>query len=197
MMRKVKESVLSRDQLMSYLRYDGETGLMYWRCDRGVVKRGALAGMINPQGYRKVTINKRIYLVHRLAWLIGSGKWPDDEIDHINGIRSDNRIENLRAVGRKTNGKNLGLFATNSSGYCGVSIWKNKKGKMYFRGTVTGSVDGKRKTLSEKKFSIEKHTFYGAKLMAHEYAVAKRSEYDFHENHGTDRSIEQEMRAQQ
>lgn len=83
------------------------------------------AGHTNNSRYRAITINGRRYLEHRLVWLYHFGKWPDMELDHINGDRNDNRIENLREVTRQQN-----LFNSVSKGgtskYKGVSWDKNR-----------------------------------------------------------------------
>ena len=51
-------------------------------------------------------MNRKRFYAHRVAWLLHYGEWPDDEIDHINGVKDDNRISNLRNVDRKTNVEN-------------------------------------------------------------------------------------------
>lgn len=72
-------------------------------------------------GYIDVTFNKRRYKAHRLAWLYVYGWMPIGEIDHINTIRDDNRISNLREASHKENTRNVGLLKTNRSGYKGAS----------------------------------------------------------------------------
>lgn len=60
-------------------------------------------GSLDEKGYVRIKIQGRNYRAHRVAWLYSYGEWPDGQIDHINGDRSDNRIENLRVA---TNGQN-------------------------------------------------------------------------------------------
>ena len=69
--------------------------------------------------------NKQIY-AHRAAWAIVHGEWPKYEIDHINGIRYDNRLQNLRHVTKRENGRNQGLKASNKSGVNGV-YWDKRQ----------------------------------------------------------------------
>jgi len=84
--------------------YEPETGLFRWRVDRGTRARvGQRAGSHQGDGYRQLTYNGRMFKEHRVAWLLRYGHWPVHEIDHINGMRSDNRIANLRDVPHRLN----------------------------------------------------------------------------------------------
>lgn len=77
-------------------------------------------------GYFRVSIDSKRYLAHRVAWLYMHGSWPVDQIDHINGNRSDNRIENLRDVSQQLNRENIrGPQKDNASGYLGVHFAQN------------------------------------------------------------------------
>jgi hypothetical protein len=88
---------VTRDEVISLLNYDPETGLFRWRVDRGrTAKVGWVAGSIDSSGHRQIMIRGRGYAAHRLAWLIVHGEMPDAEVDHRNGERDDNRIANLR-----------------------------------------------------------------------------------------------------
>ena len=86
------------------------------------------AGTSCKHGYIAVSINKKFYLAHRLVWLMESGAWPEHEIDHVNGIRSDNRISNLRECTRQENCRNTGMRSDNKSGHCGV-WWDARRGR--------------------------------------------------------------------
>lgn len=80
--------------------YDEKTGQFIWN------NTGRRAGWLEKNGYIRIEIDGKKYSAHRLAWLLVYGYEPK-EIDHINGNRSDNRIENLREVDRRTNNQNL------------------------------------------------------------------------------------------
>jgi hypothetical protein len=89
-------------------------------------------------GYFSGRILGKPYRAHRVAWAIFLGAWPESDIDHINGKRSDNRIANLRTATRQENGKNCAIGIKNTSGTIGVSwhsrdlVWTaqvNKNGK--------------------------------------------------------------------
>ena len=83
-------------------------------------------------GYLIINVKYRLYKAHRLVWLYVHGRWPK-EIDHINGDRADNRIENLREVTRSQNRRNSKKPSTNTSGHMGVYLNK-KKGKPFRAG---------------------------------------------------------------
>ena len=100
-------STLTCSRLQELLSYDPETGEFRWKVTTSSsAKVGALAGYLNGKGYWEVGIDRRVYFAHHLAWLYTTGKWPDGEIDHINGVRADNRICNLRVVNRSQNMQN-------------------------------------------------------------------------------------------
>lgn len=67
---------------------------------------GAVAGTKTRYGYISVNVDGKLYQAHRLVWLWHHGKFPTGETDHMNGIRDDNRIENLRDVSRIENQQN-------------------------------------------------------------------------------------------
>jgi hypothetical protein len=88
---------------------------------------GKPAEVINTIGYAVIRIDGIQYLAHRLAWLVSSGSWPVDQIDHINGCRSDNRLSNLREVTNLQNNLNKGIRKNNKTGVVGVSFDSRKK----------------------------------------------------------------------
>lgn len=133
---KIKvDASLSQDILQKLLRYCPETGHLYWRVNRrGHVQAGQLAGRVANHGYRQICVNGRLHLAHRLTWLHVHGRWPVSYLDHINGIKDDNRITNLREVTQAENMQNIRCANTNnfSSGLLGTS-WSDyhKKWKAY------------------------------------------------------------------
>jgi hypothetical protein len=108
------------------LSYDKDTGLFTWRASRKGVKRasGLRAGTTNKLGYVYVTIDRVMYLGHRLAWLYVKGRWPS-EIDHKNGNPSDNRFANLRIA---THCQNMQNAKKRRAGLKGV-VWAPERGK--------------------------------------------------------------------
>jgi len=117
--------MLNQKTLKKYLNYDPETGIFKWKISNtNRVKIGDVAGYLRPDGYIKIKLFNKIYFAHRLAWLYVHGKFPEDCMDHINGIKHDNKIINLRAVTLVENNRNRLMPKTNTSGVMGVSWCK-------------------------------------------------------------------------
>jgi hypothetical protein len=114
-------------------------GDVYWKAAIG--PRCALsspAGRVTPKGYRVIVYKGKPWSAHRLVFLLTSGYMPP-EVDHINGVRSDNRRENLRAATLAENRRNARKRADNTSGVKGV-YWVRKLGKW----AASIQVDGKK-----------------------------------------------------
>jgi len=117
--------MLTQAELKSLLHYNQETGIFTWlKHNSGVsiLKAGTNKG----NGYIQISLKRKRYLAHRLAWLYVYGEWPKQQIDHINGIRDDNRIVNLRDVSRSKNLLNQNhsnINKRNKSGVVGVSYF--------------------------------------------------------------------------
>jgi len=120
--------------IKSLLIYDPRAGnsCLVWRINKGSRgKAGEHAGRKNHDGYWQVQINGKLYPAHRLVWAIENNEDPKCQLDHINGEKDDNRIENLRLAPRNEldNLQNQRLRKTNTSGFSGVS--RNKKAKRW------------------------------------------------------------------
>lgn len=83
------------------------------------------AGTLGTMGYRNIKIKNKLYYEHRIIWCMLYGQWPN-KIDHINGIRDDNRIQNLRNVTNKQNSQNLKVSIRNKSGSRIPGVYYNK-----------------------------------------------------------------------
>lgn len=116
-----------------YLSYDPETGIVTWKKNKGKSKAGTRAGGLNISiGYRYLMFDKLNYLEHRIIWLLTTGDWPKQEIDHINRVRDDNRLCNLREATRLENSLNSPCRRLNT--VHGVHWSKqNNKYKVVFR----------------------------------------------------------------
>lgn len=137
-----KELSLSLDRLKSLLKYNPDDGLFTWikkpaaRSNR--IKPGDIAGCRkNDSGYIVINIDGSSFRAHRLAWFYVHGYWPDGNIDHINNIKDDNRICNIREASDSENGWNTGKPSTNTSGVKGVS-WEKQTKKWLAQCWVSG-----------------------------------------------------------
>lgn len=123
-MTKLKETSLTSERLKELLHYRPDTGELVWRKRMGPkAPAGAVAGVLAPTGYQRVKVDGKTYQRSRLAWLYTVGSFPPGMLDHRNGDRRDDRLENLRACTAGENCQNLGLTKANKSGVMGVS-WK-------------------------------------------------------------------------
>jgi hypothetical protein len=179
--------MISIEQLKTLLRYDPETGKLFWlprtpdiflgkeqpaahSCaiwNKRFAGKEALTAE-SGRGYRQGSLLGAKCFAHRAAWALASGQWPEGEVDHINGDRGDNRSENLRSTTRTENGRNQKLRKTNTSGVMGVSKTRGNRWQAHAK------VDGVSKYLGT--FSSKE-----------EAGIARREAdrvLGFHENHG-------------
>ena len=122
------ESLFTQKELQEILDYNSNTGVFMWRKQRRGIKTNVPLGTDNGFGYLRITVLGKSYYAHRLAWFYMQNEWPD-QIDHINGKKSDNRLENLRNVTVQQNNQNKLKAQKNSdSKVLGVS-WHKKASK--------------------------------------------------------------------
>lgn len=135
----IDDIAISQEELKEILHYDPETGIFTRRVAsaNNKMKVGQVAGNID-RGYVRIMVMGRLYRAHRLAWLYVHGRFPPDEIDHINGVRGDNRLCNLRPATKSQNGMNRGAIRGKTSGYKGVS-WHKRDKKWHAQATVDGN----------------------------------------------------------
>jgi hypothetical protein len=112
--------IINADTARQLLIYEPETGVFTWRESRGRVAAGDVAGGLARNGYWEIYVGGRRYRAHRLAWLITHGEWPEPTVDHINGVKTDNRIANLRQATVTQNHANQSLRRNSQSGIRGV-----------------------------------------------------------------------------
>ena len=156
---------MNAERLRELLDYDPETGVFRWKTPiRGMrVRVGQIAGYIHLRGYRDIYIGKRKYQAHRLVWLYLYGRWPTDQIDHINGVKDDNRRENLREATNIENTQNARhARRNNKTKMLGViaTPWKSFKAEI--------KVNGKNNYLGTFATAEEAHAAYlSAKRLLH------------------------------
>jgi hypothetical protein len=112
--------MLTQAELQSQLHYDLDTGIFTW------IKSNKQAGYYPENKYSQIGIGDKLYYGHRLAWLYAYGYFPK-YVDHINGIKSDNRLCNLREATNQQNAFNSKISTNNTTGIKGVMWNKNAK----------------------------------------------------------------------
>lgn len=175
---RIAMAVPTQARALEYFNYDPETGdiavkerprsefgnddIAYARHLRNVGKK---VGSPNGQGYIKVFIDGRYHSAHRLAWLIVYNEWlpyPEFEIDHINGDRSDNRIANLRKATKSENQRNGSRRVNNKSGIHGVN-WKPRT-----------DYDGEGRWVA-RIWNGPRHVYLGQFKTLHEAQIARKA----------------------
>lgn len=174
------------EELRKLIHYEPDTGKLYWKHrDVSMFSHTQMPfhhyylwnkkyankeiGTVGDSGYIRIGLLGRKYQAHRVMWALHYGEWPKDQIDHINGVKLDNRIVNLRVVTNSENSKNTPMRSNNKSGVNGV--YRSKNGK---------------KWISEIKVNRKKIHFGTFENFEDAVAVRKAAEiqYGFHENHG-------------
>jgi hypothetical protein len=123
-------TMLTQSRLKYLFRYDQKTGKFFRRVTVSSfnARAGMHAGYLNAWGYLRIMVDGETYFVHRLVWLYVHGRFPKDDLDHKNGIRSDNRITNLREATRSQNLANSKAHRDKRGKLKGVH-WQPKTGK--------------------------------------------------------------------
>lgn len=153
---------LSHQRLCELLTYDPETGLFTWR--RGALA-GQPAGSRTSDGYLRIGVDRARYKAHRLAWFYYHQSWPLHEIDHVDGIRTNNAISNLRDIRHSSNAQNKRKAqANNATGLLGVYFSRKER---KYRSRIL--VNGKRQCLGFFASPEAAHAAYlKAKRLHHE-----------------------------
>ena len=124
------DSTLAHARLREVLAYDAAAGRFTWlKKITRYTRVGTTAGGVHSSGYFIVCVDGTLHRGHRLAWFWMTGEWPEGPIDHLNGVRHDNRFNNLREVTRQANAQNVrSAQINNKTGYLGVcehgSSWR-------------------------------------------------------------------------
>lgn len=161
---------LTAERLREVLDYDPETGVFTWRVklsNRALA--GAVAGTLNQRwGYTYISIDSTLYRACRLAWMWMLGEWPNGNIDHLNGVRNDDRFVNLRDVSQSVNMQNIrGAHGNSHSGLLGASMMHNRRGTKPWAARIV--VDGRPRHLGYFSSGEEAHEAYiAAKRKLHE-----------------------------
>lgn len=152
------KTMITQSRLHELFTYEATTGfLVRKRPVRGPKCLHQHAGWKTKDGYIKVFIDGRPYHCHRLVWTYHNGEWPPASIDHVNGNRGDNRIENLRLATTAQNSRNRGATKANPTGLKGVSYYR-RNGE--WRAQITAN--GKKYWLGTYRTPHEAHAAYQA-----------------------------------
>ena len=176
-------SELSYSLALRVLKYEAETGCLYWRerpaemfstPEAAHLWNSRYAGEmafthVDKDGYKVGTLFGKSYKAHRLIWLMETGAWPKWRIDHLDGNRANNRIPNLRDVRWGVNCRNRSMGSKNTSGVVGVR-WdpQSSKWQAYIK-------------VERKLVQLGKFTEKNAAIEARQTAVRR---FDFTERHG-------------
>jgi hypothetical protein len=135
--------------------YDTITGYLYWKNNiHGKDLKNKQAGYLSSKdNYIRIGINNKLYLAHRLIWLYVYGEYPKNKIDHINGIKDDNRIENLRNVTTRENQQNRKEHRNGK--LVGAYYWAKRK---KWRSCIT--INGRQIYLGLYNTEMEAHEAY-------------------------------------
>lgn len=162
-MAKANDPALSQAELKALLDYNPETGLFTWRHD------GKTAGTPTAEGYIAIRLLGRGVLAHRLAYFWMYGQWPLDQIDHVNRIRDDNRLINIRPATAHQNSLNRGVTTRSKSGYKGVFWDKNRQ---TWKAVIT--IDGRKHQIRGKfRTAVEAHYAYARAARLHHKEFAR------------------------
>lgn len=114
--------MLTFERANELFKYEPETGMLIRKVTTGNNRfhAGTAAGCSSPDGYLRVRIDKVLHQVHRVCYLLAYGSLPDNmQVDHVNHIRDDNRLCNIRLVDNTINSRNASIGKNNTTGVCG------------------------------------------------------------------------------
>lgn len=160
-MTLAKRHQLDYDELSKFFKV--ENGNIICKVDANKKKAGAIVGIYNGEGYLQVRHGGKYIASHRLVFLLTHGYCPE-VIDHINGIKDDNRIENLRAANYTENRCNSLIQSNNTSGIKGIHKLKNGGGfQAYISYNKKSKFLGVFRTLSEAEelISLAREMIHG------------------------------------
>lgn len=135
--------MISLEEILKYVSYDPESGdfiRIHTNSEKLIHQKllGKVCGNPSSNGYLEISFNNNNLQAHKLAWYIYYGEYPDFYIDHINGVKTDNRIVNLRKSSALENMRNRKMNKNNTSGVNGVEV--TSSGKYRVRIKVKGKL---------------------------------------------------------
>ena len=170
---KTSKEDLTQSQVLKVLKYDAISGTLIWISNvhsKRAIPNSRAGSLVTKTGYRSISLFGRTYPEHHLVWFIHYGVWPSGQIDHINQIRDDNRIVNLRDVTVSENARNRSRNPNSKLGEHG--IWFNIRTNKY---VAEITLNGKK--VYQKSFDDIDEAINQRKI--------KSLELGFHQNHGS------------
>lgn len=158
-----------KDHLDKYISYNSETGIFTRKTSYNSFMAGDQTGAIDNKGYIILSVKRKRVKAHRAAMIMTYGSAPKIT-DHINGVKSDNRIINLRGVTARDNSRNTSKTKRNTSGRVGVH-WN----KMEKKWAV--------KIANDNNYNLH-IGYFKCKLDAVAARIRAEKKYGYHENHG-------------
>lgn len=170
---KTNKEDLTQELISKVLKYDATTGTLIWISNlhsKRAITNSRAGSVVTRTGYRSISLFGKTYPEHQLIWFIYYGVWPSGQIDHINQIRDDNRITNLRDVSKSENARNRSRNPNSKLGEHG--IWYNQR---TFKYVAEITLNGKK--VYQKSFDDIDEAIKERKT--------KSLELGFHTNHGS------------
>lgn len=163
--------MINQEYVKQYLDYNPNTGELTWikKPSKKTVLGTRAGSLCSTSGYRRIRLNNKFYVEHRIIWLWVYGHFPKEHIDHINHVRDDNRLSNLREVTIAENARNRTKHQNTKVGE--VGIWYCKRRKRYI-----AEIKLNQKKVYQRSFKNVEEAIQARR--------AKALELGFHENHG-------------
>lgn len=163
---------ISYSEAMELFKYNPDTGELFWnKTVNSRAKKGKAIDNISENGYIQFQYLGKKYYAHRIIYFICNGTYPKEFVDHIDGNRSNNKRDNLRAVSKLENHKNMKKPKTNTSGVIGVT-WCKRDSKWMSQIKV-----------EQKAINLGRFAEFSDAVNARKNAEIL---YGFHKNHGRD-----------
>ena len=161
---------LTQERLKEIVHYDPETGVFTRISSPYKSRVGREIGTVDTRGYVVMSLNGKVQLAHRMAWLYVYGHLPPHHLDHVNGDTTDNRIANLREATAKQNIENQKLHKNNRTGFRGV-IQSKSSGRFH------GHVKHHRQQIFVGSFATAEEASAAVKAKRDELYTHHRTEY--------------------
>ena len=152
--------MLTYEQAITLFTY--ENGKLLWRIPGPKRNIGKPAGHTDSTGYTRIMIAGKMYLAHRIIWLMHKGEWPKQTLDHIDGNQANNKIENLRDISHSGNMRTAITKKDNKTCSRGISFNPRQTNRPYslrLQGNYLGSFSTIEEAQKAKEEYVKAHTY--------------------------------------